>query len=272
MLPVASASAEVRSGSVTDPTDATLHQNVDGTSYRDQDIQRITASYDTAGSITMVFYFLDPVPTSTPDELSASLSKDICSGRAYAPAGSAGVTVRPSSRSGDSAFVTVSGYGGSIQATRTLSADHRAIIVHASAAVLANRDYTCVGLISLSHDLEFFHCNVYADPPYCSDYLTVTTDETDAFSIDAATPAFPVPEPEAAATPTPTPTSGATSAPTHRCVAARNALRTKQKQLKKLKAQRRSAHKRKRKAALARKIDRTRRSIVIAEVVIDQHC
>src|SRR3954468_2739368 len=74
VLPVASASAEVRSGSVTDPTDAYLHQNVNGTSYRDQDIQRVTASYDTAGSITMTFYFLDPVPASTTDSLNASLS------------------------------------------------------------------------------------------------------------------------------------------------------------------------------------------------------
>src|SRR5689334_22344028 len=81
MLPVGSASAEVRSGSVTDPTDATLHQNVDGTSYRDQDIQRVTASYDTAGSITMTFYFLDPVPAfdqisaSAPEGLTASFNE-----------------------------------------------------------------------------------------------------------------------------------------------------------------------------------------------------
>src|SRR3954447_1320692 len=76
VLPVASASAEVRSGSVTDPADATLHQNVDGTSYRDQDIQRVTASYDTAGSITMTFYFLDPVPAfkSLPDSTAEGLA------------------------------------------------------------------------------------------------------------------------------------------------------------------------------------------------------
>src|SRR4051794_14644416 len=71
VMPVGSASAEVRSGSVTDPTDATLHQNVDGTSYRDQDIQRVTASYDTAGSITMTFYFLDPLPAYLPARDSA---------------------------------------------------------------------------------------------------------------------------------------------------------------------------------------------------------
>src|SRR3954470_16913322 len=75
---VGPASAETRSGSVTDPADATLHQNVDGTSYRDQDIQRVTASYDTAGSITMTFYFLDPVPASTPDTLKASFSTSSC--------------------------------------------------------------------------------------------------------------------------------------------------------------------------------------------------
>src|SRR4051794_41536948 len=92
VLPVGSASAEVRSGSVTDPADATLHQNVDGTSYRDQDIQRVTASYDTAGSITMTFYFLDPVPASTPDTLRASFSTASCN---YAT-GTALVTVFPS--------------------------------------------------------------------------------------------------------------------------------------------------------------------------------
>src|SRR4051794_15802615 len=92
MLPAASASAEIRSGSITDPADATLHQNVDGTSYRDQDIQRVTASYDTAGSITMTFYFLDPVPASTPDTLRASFSTASCN---YAT-GTALVTVFPS--------------------------------------------------------------------------------------------------------------------------------------------------------------------------------
>src|SRR3954465_7626633 len=69
-----SASAGVRAGWVTDPVDATLHQNVNGTSHRDQDIQRVTASYDTAGSITMTFYFLDPVPAETEDALQAFVS------------------------------------------------------------------------------------------------------------------------------------------------------------------------------------------------------
>src|SRR3954447_7264745 len=95
VLPVASASAEVRSGSVTDPTDATLHQNVDGTSYRDQDIQRITASYDTAGSITMTVYFLDPVPASSPEVLQLAVSSfpaGLCSSYTT-PAGYALMTV-----------------------------------------------------------------------------------------------------------------------------------------------------------------------------------
>jgi hypothetical protein len=44
-----------------------LHRNLDGTSYRDQDIRAVTASYATAGTITMTFSFFDPVPASTPD-------------------------------------------------------------------------------------------------------------------------------------------------------------------------------------------------------------
>src|SRR3954468_23077673 len=106
VLPVASASAEVRSGSVPDPADAYLHRNVDGTSHRDQDIQRVTASYDTAGSITMTFYFLDPVPASAPATLNASFS---AASSCYYTTGSALVTVFPSSSEFDSANVGIEG-------------------------------------------------------------------------------------------------------------------------------------------------------------------
>jgi hypothetical protein len=125
-----------------------------------------------------------------------------------------------------------------------------------------------VGLISLSHDDEFFHCNVYADPPYCSDYLTVTTDETDAFSIDAGTPPFPIPASDATVADTPE----ATDASSDRCSAARTALRKKQQQMKKLKAQRRSTQKRKRKLALTKQIKKTKRGIANSRAVIVEHC
>src|SRR4051812_5015863 len=101
-----SASAEVRSGSVTDPADATLHQNVDGTSHRQQDIQRVTASYDTAGSITMTFSSLDPVPASTPDGLNTSLSN--CSGGSST--GTAHLAVFSASSEDDVAVVVFDGY------------------------------------------------------------------------------------------------------------------------------------------------------------------
>jgi hypothetical protein len=263
---VGSASAEVRSGSVTDPADATLHQNVDGTSHRDQDIQRVTASYDTAGSITMTFYFLDPVPDETEDALQAFVPAaptsygSSCWG-SDTP-GTALLTVFPTS--GPSAIVTLDGYDGSIRATTTLSADHRAITVQASAAVLANRAYTCVGPISLSH----LECDYTYHDICLGDYSTVTTDDTDTFSIDAATPAVPAPEPEEWATPTPT----TTVTPSHRCVTARKALRKHQKQLHKLKARLRSAHTRKRKTALARQIRATRRGIARTRAVIEQRC
>jgi hypothetical protein len=243
---VGSASAEVRSGSVTDPADATMHQNVDGTSYRDQDIQRITASYDTAGSITMTFYFFDPVPASTRETLNASFND--CN---YTNEATAEVTVLPLSSTGyNSASVSIRGYEGSIQATRTLSADHRAITVQASAPVLANRAYSCVNLISQRHYDEYFHCNRYG----CFNLWPVTTDAiTWGFFIDAATPAFPIPVSD-------------------RCVAARNALPKKQKQLKKLKAQLRSTHKRKRMTALAKQIKTTKRAIAQTRAAIEQHC
>ena len=116
------------------------------------------------------------------------------------------MTVFASSSKYDSALLSIGGYEGSIKATRTLSADHRAITVQASAPVLANRDYTCVNSISLLDiPTRTSTATSTCDLPYCSDYSTDTTDDTDAFSIDAATPAFPTPEPEATATPTPTP-------------------------------------------------------------------
>ena len=107
------------------------------------------------------------------------------------------MTVFPSSSKYDSANVSIGGYEGSITATRTLSADHRAITVQASAPVLANREYTCVGWISLWHSYEDYHCDA---PLHLLHYSIATTDDTDAFSIDAATPAFPPPESEATAT------------------------------------------------------------------------
>src|SRR4051794_30873088 len=179
VLPVGSASAEVRSGSVTDPADATLHQHVDGTSYRDQDIQRVTASYDTAGSITMTFYFLDPVPAfqslpdSTAEGLTASFNDCNLSGEATAT-----VTALPWSDI-HSASVSLRGYEGSINATTALSADHRAITVQASAPVLANRAYSCVNGIELGHYYESSYCGIYS----CFDFRKVTTDATDSFGI-----------------------------------------------------------------------------------------
>ena len=254
-LPAGSASAEVRSGSVTDPADAFLHQNVDGTSYRDQDIQRVTASYDTAGSITTTFYFLDPVPASTPDSVEASFSTASCD---YTP-GRARVSLSPSSSRYDSASVYIGGYEGSIDATSTLSADHRAITVQASAPVLANRDYSCVGSIALSHEVESFHCDytIYA----CFDYATVTTDETDAFRI-AATSSFPIPEPEATDT----------GKEIDLCDSVWKALRQKQKQVKKLRAQRASARRRARKTALTRRIMTVKRSIAKTRDVLLADC
>lgn len=274
VLPVGSASAEVRSGSVTDPVDAYLHQNVDGTSYRDQDIQRVTASYDTAGSITMTFYFLDPLPAflsrtdSTGPGLSASFNDCNLSGEATAT-----VIALPWSDI-HSGSVSVRGYEGSIAATGTLSADHRAITIQASAPVLANRAYSCVNGIELSH-MQGVYC-IYN---VCSDYRHMTDDATDSFGIDAATAPFPAPEPErttppATATPGPeaTDTETPTAIPSRRCVAARNALRTKQKQLKTLKAQRRSTHKRERQTALAKQIKTTRRGIAKARAVVGHRC
>ncbi|WP_028065503.1 hypothetical protein [Solirubrobacter soli] len=262
MVPAGSASAEVRSGSVADPVDSPLHQNVDGTSYRDQDIQRVTASYDTAGSLTMTFYFLDPVPASTPDTLQASFSAASCD---YAT-GTALLLLPPSSRSYSPASVTLSGYEGSVPTTRTLSADHRAITVQASAPALANRDYGCVHLISLWRVNKVpFHCDTYPVVT-CTDLEKAVTDDTTAFSIDAATPAIPSPEPEGTATQTPTVT------PTDPCGTARDALRKKKQQAKKLTAQRRAARTRQRKRALTKQLETTKRGIANAKAKIDVYC
>jgi hypothetical protein len=59
-------------------------------------------------------------------------------------AGGALVSVQPSTDKFDTGVVGINGYKGAISATRTLSADHRAITVRASAPVLANRPYSCV--------------------------------------------------------------------------------------------------------------------------------
>ena len=102
----------------------------------------------------------------------------------------------------------------------------------------------------------------------CSDYAIATTDATDAFSIDAATPAFPIPDSEATVTPAPEDTV----TPSDRCVPARNMLSKKQKQVKKLRAQRRSTQKRKRKIALTKQIAKTRRGIAKTRRVIERQC
>src|SRR3954452_1892527 len=62
--------AEVRTAIVNDPRDATLHENVDGTSYREPyDIKSVQVSYDTAGSISITLAFYEPLPQA--DSISA---------------------------------------------------------------------------------------------------------------------------------------------------------------------------------------------------------
>jgi len=102
--------------------------------------------------------------------------------------------------------------------------------------------------------------------------VEVVTDTAGVFGLDAATPADPGPEPEGTVTDTPSDTDEDTAAPTARCVAARSALRTKQKQVKKLQAQRRATHKPARKRALDKRIATAKRSIVKTRAVISQRC
>lgn len=267
LLLVGSASAEVRSGSVTDPVDSKLHRNVDGTSYRDQDIQRVTTSYDTAGSISMTFYFLDPVPESTEDQLGATIDCNYVQGD-LAEAALSVIADASGSRSGF-AIMLINGYEGAIPTTRSLSADHRAITVRASAPILANRAYGCVNFVSLWHMYEDFHCESYG----CFETSKATTDETSNFDLDAATAPIPPPAAEAAEVPSATPGPMVNASPADpRCIVARKVLRAKQKQVKKLKAARRAAHKRKLKAALTKQIRAAELRIVSIRITIDTRC
>src|SRR3712207_2616822 len=52
--------ADVREGRVSDPRDGTLHENVDGSSYRDPDIELVAARYDSAGSISLHVRLFEP--------------------------------------------------------------------------------------------------------------------------------------------------------------------------------------------------------------------
>lgn len=143
------ASADVRTGQRDDPTDATLHQNVDGTSYRDPDIQKVAVSYDTSGSVRLDVTYLDVLPAGgTSADISINASEFSVSGPSCgsAVAGDATITYYPQRNQSAStaASVRLQGFEGTIAAETTVSPDQKTVTVTASAPTMAGRGYRCV--------------------------------------------------------------------------------------------------------------------------------
>lgn len=142
------ASAEIRSGSASDPMD--MPASIDGVS-ESSDLEAAWLEYDTAGSITAVYRFYRPLP----DETSLGVGGQIRSGErcdlTFAPGSRAYINIALRQRVGGpsgpqvpmSGSVTLEGVDGEIAGAVTISADRRDVMIEASHPMLANRDYRC---------------------------------------------------------------------------------------------------------------------------------
>lgn len=169
----APASAEIRSGVASDPVDVPTDINGVPSS---ADIESVRASYDTAGTLTLIATFFQPVGRYN---VSWGVAGSNCSVSTEA-GGGAFASADPSSGTGT---LSVTGFSGFVPATVSVSADRRAVMLEATHPVLANRAFGCIYSTSSS-----FTGSRHYDSG-CSCFTTVyDMDAAPALQLSSSTP------------------------------------------------------------------------------------
>lgn len=204
------ASADVRTGGGDDQRDAPFHENVNGSSYYEQDIARADMTYDTAGRLVIRVRFHDPVPaSSSPNRLRVTVGAKYDPPTAYSSGycfgfdrGDATVSAPPQTTTPNGS-VTLSGIDGSIPFTGTIEDNGYTYAIDITHPALAGRGYQCFK-VELGYSYENFHCTQYG----CYDYSYHSTDETAAFPLGGPggyNPPAPSPSPITAPPTSPAP-------------------------------------------------------------------
>jgi hypothetical protein len=160
----AAASAEVRTVNATDPADAT--PTISGKP-NNPDIASVSASYDTAGSLTItVSYYHAFTELDTSEhfafwgEFAVTEGTEPYGDPSHCFGGGSGAGLYGQNHVYSNGGVTfynqgeISGYSGKLPFTRSEGFDHRSVTVSASSPALANHNWTC-----LSYDL---HARTYS--------------------------------------------------------------------------------------------------------------
>ncbi len=194
------ASAELRTAAQSDPQDQTPSlENEPSPS----DIEQVRISYDSGGTLALTMRFFRSVPASSIYNVSWTVEAGTAGGGcSYSSAQGARVHGFTGVSDTNYASMSVSGYTGSMAATRLLSADRRELTIQATHATLANRDFRCASAQTSFPD-KYGHCG-NRDCTYFA--YSYTADDVPSFYFDgfAPTPAPPpVPTSSGAGSPTP---------------------------------------------------------------------
>lgn len=216
--------AEVRSVAVDDPADAT--PTISGTP-NNPDVSKVTASYDSAGSITMTIDFYNAYTALDYSQNYAFWSNFSFGGpyQADDPGTSCSAVISGQHHVYATSTVffdraTVSGFDGYLSFTRTASPDNKSITLTASSPSLANRDIRCM-TYTLKARRRSTASNINSDYDsgcdcwYVGSLLDVTGESANQYSIEG-TIWFPGMKPQAplpVTVPTTTPPSSTSSAP-----------------------------------------------------------
>jgi hypothetical protein len=181
----AGAAADVREGRTDDPVDATLHENVDGSSYRDPDIELVAVRYDTAGSIQFHLRLYEAITdrNSLPSFRVCALDRESVSDGSE-PAcsyfGAKGdLSFSGSYSASSSRHFELEEYEGTIPATVNFSDDGRSVYIDGSHPALANRGYNAADSVVYRSDVATgFHLYGPGGFTRCSDGVDNDGDST----------------------------------------------------------------------------------------------
>lgn len=186
VVPPGVAAADVREGRTLDPRDGRLHEHVDGSSYRDTDIELVAVRYDTAGAISIHVRLFEPfadrndLPRFQVCSAEAPRERDPDEDPSCPYPGERGdLTFSGAYSASSPRLFELSGYEGTIPATISFSDDGRSLFVDGRHPALADRGYNVADSVVYDGDVANGFL-LYGPGAFtaCSDGLDNDADET----------------------------------------------------------------------------------------------